>query len=95
MTDRLGFRGGEAVSGQVGIEPLGDGRYTVHFDAFRYADIEIDGTAVSTDGGYERYEPICGECRDPCALRFVPDTYPRRDKSGEESDGLVHDFRWG
>ena len=30
--------------------------------------------------GRNNYEPICGECRDPCALRFVPDKFgPRRD----------------
>ncbi len=23
------------------------------------------------------YEPICGNCRDPCALRFTPDKVPR------------------
>ena len=25
--------------------------------------------------GYNIYEPICGECRDPCALKFVVDRY--------------------
>ena len=25
--------------------------------------------------GYNVYEPICGECRDPCALKFVVDRY--------------------
>jgi len=30
--------------------------------------------------GRNNYEPICGECRDPCSLRFVPDRFgPRRD----------------
>ena len=24
-------------------------------------------------GTASKYEPICGECRDPCALRFIPD----------------------
>ena len=33
-----------------------------------------------------RYEPVCGQCRDPCALRFVPDSYPRRDSSEESSE---------
>ena len=25
-----------------------------------------------------QYEPICGECRDPCSLRFIPFDYPER-----------------
>ena len=25
--------------------------------------------------GYNIYEPICGECRDPCALKFVVDRF--------------------
>ncbi len=40
------------------------------------------GTASVSSG--QGYEAICGECRDPCRLRFVPDTFPRRRQSSSE-----------
>ena len=70
--------------------------------------------AGSEGGGYEA---ICGECRDPCALRygkkpalaflshifeqfralrFIPDTYPRRrssDEDDEDNDDDNNQFR--
>ncbi len=41
----------------------------------RYAVATGYGTAATTAASV--YEPICGQCRDPCSLRFIPDTYPR------------------
>jgi hypothetical protein len=44
--------------------------------------------------GYNVYEPICGECRDPCALKFVVDRYatsPSLAKLIEEEDENTQD----
>ena len=37
------------------------------------------------------YEPICGECRDPCALRFIPDSYPRKNRDDSFEDDNNND----
>ena len=37
-----------------------------------------------------KYEPICGTCRDPCALRFIPDPFPtnrRRTNNNSNNNG--------
>ena len=38
-------------------------------------------------GRPEIYQPICGQCRDPCRLRFVPDTLPKRPKRRRNNGG--------
>ncbi len=37
-------------------------------------------------GRTDLYEPVCGECRDPCALRFVPDRYPKKNYDNDNNN---------
>ncbi|TRY68402.1 hypothetical protein TCAL_10230 [Tigriopus californicus] len=42
--------------------------------------------------GGKIYTPVCGECRDPCTLRFVPDPFPRKKNNDNENDGTDNDY---
>lgn len=46
----------------------------------------VGGYHGGNRGGAEIYEPVCGECRDPCALRFVPDRYPKPRNTNKDAE---------